>query len=91
MTQTDDKVMFEIYRDAGPAGRHRVLYFTDLDTQQRESEIERALAGQHVFDGFIAAGDAAGRQRIERLLARLDAGAALTPAEIEAELSGSMV
>ncbi|HXK59090.1 MAG TPA: hypothetical protein PLP42_04275 [Acidobacteriota bacterium] len=48
-----DKIMFEIYREAGYNRRFRVLYFTELNDHNREKEINRAMAGEHYYDGFI--------------------------------------
>jgi len=48
-----DKIMFEIYREAGYAQNFRVVYFTELDEHNKEQEISRATAGEHFFDGFL--------------------------------------
>lgn len=49
-----DKVMFEIYREGHYNRTFRVCYFTELNDHNREQEFNRALAGDHVFDGFLA-------------------------------------
>lgn len=70
-----DKIMFEIYREEGYARNYRVVYFTELDEHNKEVEIARAMAGQHLFDGFIAETTAAGaKQAISDLLTRLNDG-----------------
>ena len=48
-----DRTMFEIYREAGYGRKYRVVYFTELGDKDKETEIGRATAGEHVFDGFI--------------------------------------
>ena len=48
-----DRIMFEIYRETAYSGRYRVVYFTELNDHNRETEINRALAGEHFYDGFI--------------------------------------
>ena len=48
-----DKIMFEIYREATYTGQYRVVYFTELNDQNKEYEINRAMAGEHFYDGFI--------------------------------------
>ena len=48
-----NRTMFEIYREAGYGRRYRVVYFTELNDHNREIEISRAMAGEHLFDGFI--------------------------------------
>ncbi len=48
-----DRTMFEIYREATYGRLYRVVYFTELGEHDKETEIGRAMAGEHVFDGFI--------------------------------------
>lgn len=81
-----DKVMFEIYREPYQ-GRFRVVYFTELQDHNKETEINRAMAGDHFYDGFIRnyRKDQA-KETIDRILERLNDGERLTPAEIEHEL-----
>ena len=40
---TSNKVMFEIYREAGYGRKYRVVYFTELNEHNKEAEINRAL------------------------------------------------
>lgn len=81
-----DKVMFEIYREPYQ-GRYRVVYFTELQDHNKETEINRAMAGDHLYDGFIRnyRKDQA-KEAIGRILDRLNEGESLTPAQIEQEL-----
>lgn len=51
-----DRIMYEIYREEGYDRRFRVVYFTELGDHDKEREINRALAGEHVYDGFISEG-----------------------------------
>jgi hypothetical protein len=48
-----DKIMFEIYKEATYSARYRVVYFTELQDYNKETEINRAMAGEHFYDGFI--------------------------------------
>ncbi len=83
-----DKVMFEIYREAGYDRRYRVVYFTELDEHNKEVEIGRATAGEHYYDGFLRSSALPeGKRAITRLLERLNAGEALAVAEIERALA----
>jgi hypothetical protein len=83
-----DKVMFEIYREAGYDRRYRVVYFTELDEHTKDQEIARATAGEHYYDGFLRAGAMAEAKRaVTRLLERLNAGEAVEVAEIERALT----
>lgn len=85
------RTLFEIYRESGERGGFRVVFFTDLDPQQRDEEIERAMEGEHIFDGFISAGDLQARERVHELVARLNRGERLDAAVIRAELTGVLV
>jgi len=53
MALATDRIMFEIYRETAYSGRYRVVYFTELNDHNRDTEINRALAGEHFLDGFI--------------------------------------
>ena len=83
-----DKVMFEIYRETEYTGKYRVVYFTELQDHNRESEINRALAGEHFFDGFIRNNrkDEA-KGIIESIVGRLNEGERLDPSEVERALA----
>ena len=84
-----DKVMFEIYREPDFNRAYRVVYFTELGEHNKEYEINRALSGEHFYDGFIRnyRKDEA-KRIIEELLKRLNDGEALTPSDLEAALAG---
>lgn len=45
--------MFEIYKESAYSERYHVVYFTELDDHDKDKEIDRALAGEHFYDGFI--------------------------------------
>jgi hypothetical protein len=82
-----DKVMFEIYRETGYTGRFRVVYFTELQDHNKESEINHAMAGEHFYDGYIKNfGKDEAKEIIEGLLTRLNNGEKFEPAEIERAL-----
>ncbi|RIK63813.1 MAG: hypothetical protein DCC65_15355 [Planctomycetota bacterium] len=84
-----DRTMFEIYREADYARLYRVVYFTELDEHNKELEISRAMAGEHIYDGFLTDlhKDEA-KQRIAEIVRRLNAGESLTAADIERQLGG---
>jgi transcription termination factor NusB len=48
-----DKIMFEIYRDKLYNEKFHVVYYTELNENNKHVEINRALAGTSYFDGFI--------------------------------------
>ena len=82
-----DKVMFEIYRETEYTGKYRVVYFTELQDHNKETEINHAMAGEHFYDGFIKnfRKDEA-KEIIASLLGRLNSGETLGPAEVERAL-----
>jgi hypothetical protein len=86
-----DKVMFEIYRETEYSGRYRVVYFTELQDHNKETEINHALAGEHYFDGFIMnfRKDEA-KEIINAVLERLNNGERLDPQEVERALGEHM-
>ena len=86
-----DKVMFEIYRETEYTGRYRVVYFTELQDHNKETEINHALAGEHFFDGFIKnfKKDEA-KEIINSILGRLNNGERIEPKEVESALGEHM-
>lgn len=89
MLMESDKIMFEVYKEAAYTGRYRVVYFTELNEQNKEFEINRALAGEHFYDGFIKnyKSDEA-KDVISRLLDRMNSGEVLTPEQFEQAIAG---
>ncbi len=82
-----DKVMFEIYRDKTYTGKYCVVYYTELDDHNKEHEINRAMAGESFYDGFLKNfTKEEGKQVIGRILERLNEGENVEPAEISAAL-----
>ncbi len=78
-----DRVMYEIYREEGYDRRFRVVYFTELGEHEKEREINRALAGEHVHDGFISEhGKEAAKAVIASFLARWNEGEHPDPADL---------
>ena len=87
MAMESDKVMFEIYREAAYSGKYRVVYYTELNENNKEWEINRAMAGEHFYDGFIKnyRKDEA-KDIIDALLKRLNDGEKIVPADVESAL-----
>jgi hypothetical protein len=82
-----EKIMFEIYKETAYQGRYKVVYFTELQDHNREFEISRAMAGEHVFDGFIRnLRKEEAKDAIDRILQRLNAGEPVGETELEKEL-----
>jgi hypothetical protein len=77
-----EKTMFEVYRETSYTGRYRVVYFTELQDHNKESEINHALAGEHYIDGFLKNfGKDEAKLLVDSLLQRLNAGEAVSTEE----------
>lgn len=88
MASASDRTMFEIYREADYGRQYRVVYFTELDEHNKEREINRAMAGEHFFDGFLGDGrKEEGKRRVAEIVARLNRGEALSAEDVERELA----
>ncbi len=82
-----ERTMFEIYRESAYTGQFEVVYFTELNEHNKESEINRALAGEHFYDGFIRNyRKEEAKQILEAIVARLNNGEEVDPSEIEQAL-----
>ena len=91
MAFESDKVMFEIYRETEYSGKYCVVYFTELQDHNKETEINHAMAGEHFYDGFIKNfGKDEAKEIIRSLLGRLNNGERLDPQEIERALGDHM-
>jgi len=87
MSLASDKIMFEIYKETAYTGGYRVVYFTELQDHNKESEISHAMAGEHFYDGFIKNyRKEQAKEVINNILARLNSGEDMSPAEVERQL-----
>jgi hypothetical protein len=88
MALATDRIMFEIYRQATYSGRYRVVYFTELNDHNRDTEINRALAGEHFYDGFIRSfRKEEAKKIIDDVVAQLNEGRAVEPQALAEALS----
>jgi hypothetical protein len=87
-----DKIMFQIYCDTTYSKKYKVVYFTELTDHNREAEINRALAGELFFDGYIRSfrKDTA-KQIIDGYLQRLNAGERVEPKAVQHALAEYLV
>ena len=53
MAFESDKTMFEIYREKEFNKKFKVVYYTELTEHNKESEINHAIAGETIYDGYI--------------------------------------
>jgi hypothetical protein len=86
------KVMFEIYRDAGFGGTYKVVYFTELGEHDKAKEIDDAMRGDHVFDGFLLYRESQQAKRVvSEILDRLNRGESVDMSAIETQLKPFLV
>ncbi len=72
--------MFEVYRDTAYSGAYEVVYYTELQDYNKETAINRALAGEHFVDGYLRNHRKDEAKRIiDSLLERMNSGEAITP------------
>ena len=87
LTSDTKKVMFEIYRDASFGGRYKVVYFTELGEHDKENEINEAMRGERVFDGFLLHRERnQAKQIVDEILDRLNSGEPVDETTIEQKL-----
>jgi thiaminase len=87
MALASDRIMFEIYKETTYTGRYKVVYFTELQDHNKESEISQAMAGEHFYDGFIKNyRKEQAKEVINEILERLNSGEKIRPAEVERQL-----
>lgn len=83
--------MFEIYREPEFGRQYRVVYFTELDEHNKEKEINEAMRGEHLFDGYLRNfKKQEGKRIVQGILERLNSGETLGPEDIERELKPFM-
>lgn len=85
-----EKTMFEIYREGDFNKKFRVVYFTELDEHNKESEINHALNGEPVFSGYLKDDTKSeGRLVIEKLIRQMnESGNVMSEEEISVSLAG---
>ena len=87
MAFESDKIMFEIYKDTLYNQKYRVVYYTELNENNKHAEITRAMSGNSLYDGFIKdyrKEDA--KQIITEIVASLNEGNSITKEEIKLKL-----
>jgi hypothetical protein len=86
-----DKVMFEIYREPEFDRLYRVVYLTELDEHSKEKEINDAMRGEHIFDGYLRNyTKQEGKRTVAGILERLNSGDKIGVDQIERELKPFM-
>ncbi len=87
------KIMFEIFRDVRGAPVYGVVYYTELEEDDRDVVIERVMACEHVLGGFVADGDASAQAKdaIAAILDRLNDGESLETDAVRDLLASHLV
>ena len=88
----NDKIMFEIYKENMYSKEYRVVYFTELHEHNKEREIDRAMKGEHVFDGYILSlKKERAMKKIEEIIYKLNEGKIMDTQYIDNYLEGFLV
>lgn len=92
MSIETDKIMFMIYKDTTYSDKFRVCYFTELNEHNKDSEINKAFAGEHFYNGYIRyLKKERAKEIIAALLDRLNSGENVTPEEVDRALAEFVV
>ena len=87
MAFESDKIMFEIYQDNLYNKKFRAVFYTELNEHNKHTEINRALAGSHYFDGFIKDyKKEEAKKIIDSIVNDLNEGNLIKPEEIKEKL-----
>jgi hypothetical protein len=82
-----DKIMFEIYQDKLYNQKFRVVYYTELNENNKHIEINRATAGISHYDGFIKEfGKEKSKEIIDGIIRDLNEGKTVDKEEIQRRL-----
>jgi flagella basal body P-ring formation protein FlgA len=72
---SEGKIMFSIYKDTTYNNDFHVVYFTELNEHNKDDEINKAMAGESLFDGYLReASKAEAKVLIAQSLRRLNEG-----------------
>lgn len=89
--ETNDKLMFEIYREGTYNRDYRVVYYSELSEHNKDKEINRALNGDTFFDGYLAeATKKDAKAIIQGILDRLNDGEEVAPDEVGCALDAHL-
>ena len=53
MPKGDDKIMFGIYKESENDKPYQIIYFTELDEQERDTAMDRFVEGETIYTGFL--------------------------------------
>ena len=87
-----DKIMFENYRDNTYSKEYRVVYFSELNDHNRDKEIDRAMLGDHYYDGyFLTLKKERAMRDIDGVVDRLNTAGDMDLDELKRELSEILI
>jgi hypothetical protein len=87
----EGKIMFSIYRETTYNGTYRVVYFTELNEHNKDDEINKALSGESLLDGYLhESTKVEAKVLIAQALRRLNAGEELSEGDLREELAAHL-
>jgi flagella basal body P-ring formation protein FlgA len=85
---SEGKVMFSIYKDTTYNNDFHVVYFTELNEHNKDDEINKAMNGESLFDGYLReATKVEAKVLIAQALRKLNAGDELTADDLKETLA----
>ena len=86
-----EKVFFGIYKESGCDKPYRILYFTELDEDERDAAMNRFVEGETIYTGFLkeACLDQ-GKRLLEDYLARWNTGTSPVLEELVSSISSCL-
>lgn len=93
MAFESDKTMFEIYREKDFNKKFRLIIYTELNEHNKHSEINKAIDGETIYDGFLKdLTKKDGKQLLVEIVSEMNNnGAALSKEDIEDRLKEFLV
>jgi hypothetical protein len=88
VTVVEGKIMFSIYRDTTYNDDYHVVYFTELNEHNKDEEINKALSGESLLDGYLREpSKTEAKVLIAQALRRLNDGEEVTADELRTTLA----
>lgn len=88
---SDGKIMFSIYKDTTYNNDYHVVYFTELNEHNKDDEINKAMNGESLLDGYLReASKAEAKVLIAQSLRRLNDGESIDADDLRATLAAHM-
>jgi hypothetical protein len=87
----EGKVMFSIYKDTTYNNDFHVVYFTELNEHNKDDEINKAMNGESLFDGYLReSSKVEAKVIIAKALRRMNDGEEMTADDLRSTLAAHL-